>query len=483
MSLPDMLIFMSDQHSPIYSSYAGGLANTTNLEKICKNGTTFTETYTSCPLCVPARLSMLLGHLPSKSGIFTNDDAIPERNATFLHSLVAAGYETVLIGRMHFIGTNQRHGFTKRLVGDITPVTWSKPIKKILAERGTFIKGFKDPGCVEEDIVGGGDSPVLEYDKEVIKTALEYLTESHDKPQCIFVSTYGPHFPYCAPPELYSYYKEKVRLPESFYNVPEYLNPVLKKKSLDVSEEIAKRAQAAYLAMIEHIDIQVGLIRNAFNTFLDSNNRKGVFGYISDHGDHCGDKKMYGKRTFFEKSAKIPMMFEGLGISKGQRISTPASIMDLGPTLCELAGIVPPPSQDGVSLVNELKGINKDNDRAIISEVLDFSEEGTWLGRMVRKGDYKYITYVGYEDYDMLFDIKNDPEEKHNIAKNFSHKLNELRKIAFSEWEPSKVLEEHSNHMKSVELVKAWELAAGANDDSERWNKNPEYARGNLKVQ
>jgi choline-sulfatase len=78
MSLPDMLIFMSDQHSPIYSSYMGGIANTTNLEDICKNGTSFTETYTSCPLCVPARLSMLLGHLPSKSGIFTNDDAMKE---------------------------------------------------------------------------------------------------------------------------------------------------------------------------------------------------------------------------------------------------------------------------------------------------------------------------------------------------------------------------------------------------------------------
>ncbi|MFW2499845.1 MULTISPECIES: sulfatase-like hydrolase/transferase [Clostridium] len=474
-SKKDMLIFMSDQHSPIFSSYMGGIARTPNLEKLCENGTAFTEAYTSCPLCVPSRLSMLLGHMPSKSGIFTNDDAIPERNATFLHSLVAVGYETVLIGRMHFVGTNQRHGFTKRFVGDMTPVTWTRPAEKLAEERGVFRTCYAEPRCL--DVIGGGDSPVLEYDKVVIKTALEYLSQPHDKPQCIFVSTYGPHFPYCAPPELYSYYKDKVSIPWSFDNPPDYLNPLLKNRLTDASYETITQARAAYFGMIEETDRQVGLIRDAFNTFLESRSKEGIFGYISDHGDHAGDKKLFGKLTLFENSAKIPLIFEGSDIKNGQRISTPASIMDLGPTLCELAGTEPPPAQDGKSLVNELKGIEEYNkERAVISEVIEYRKGNSNLARMVRKGQYKYITYIGYENYDMLFNIENDPEEKNNLAKDLPDKLHELREIAFNEWDTEKILEEHKNHMASVELVKAWETVVGPNDE-ERWKDNPEYAR------
>lgn len=131
MSKPDILVFMSDQHTPGLSSFSGGIARTPNMEKLCEDGVNFTSAYTTCPLCVPARISMLMGKMPSNTGVFTNDGAIPESSATFLHSLVAAGYETVLIGRMHFVGTNQRHGFTKRLVGDITPVTWNRPAKSL----------------------------------------------------------------------------------------------------------------------------------------------------------------------------------------------------------------------------------------------------------------------------------------------------------------------------------------------------------------
>lgn len=480
MSLKNILVFMSDQHSPVVSSYMGGMARTPNLERLCEDGTTFTEAYTSCPLCVPARLSMLLGHLPSKSGIFTNEDAIPERDATFLHSLVAAGYETVLIGRMHFVGTNQRQGFTKRLVGDMTPVTWSRPSKELAKERGVFKRCFGEPYCL--DAVGGGDSPVLEYDKKVIKSALEYLLQPHDKPQCIFVGTYGPHFPYCAPPELYSYYKDKVDVPESFDNPPEYLlNPVLKDRLKDVTHETVKRARAAYFGMIEEMDRKLGLIREAFNKSLILNGKQGVFVYISDHGDHAGDKKIFGKKTFFESSAKIPMIFEGLGINKNQRISIPASIMDLGPTLCELAGTMPPPAQDGKSLVKELHGDNGDKERVVISELMECKDGNSIVGRMIRKGKYKYITYVGYEDYDMLFNIKNDPEEKINLAGELKDELCELKKIAFDGWDPKKIIEDHENHMKSVKLVKDWELAVGPNE-TERWKDNPEYARIDPKV-
>lgn len=128
MHVKDILVFLSDQHSPLFSEYAGGPARTPTLNRLCAEGTSYTSCYTSCPLCVPARMSMLTGRLPSKTGVMRNNDTIPDVMPTFLHPFVAAGYETVLIGRMHFVGKDQRHGFTKRLAQDMTPVTWNRPV-------------------------------------------------------------------------------------------------------------------------------------------------------------------------------------------------------------------------------------------------------------------------------------------------------------------------------------------------------------------
>jgi choline-sulfatase len=528
MKKPDLLVFMSDEHAPGFSSYEGGPARTPNMEKLCENGTSFTAAYTSCPLCVPARISMLMGKLPTKTGVFSNDGAIPETSATFLHSLVAAGYETVLVGRMMFVGTNQRHGFTKRFVGDMSPVTWNRPMQKLKAERGVMQSGFADPWCL--NVSGGGDSPVLEYDKDVVSAALEYLRQDHEKPQCIVVGVYAPHFPYVAPAASYLYHKERMQAPDSFRKVPEYLNPVLRERVLDVPEEVMIRARAAYFGLIENCDASLGVVRDAFSRYLERNKRDGVFVYISDHGDQAGDRKIFGKETHFETAARIPFMVEGTGIEKGLKIQTPVSIMDLGPTLCELAGATPPPVQDGRSLLPELAGCENDPDRAVLCEAINtvipgFSEAmleqradqikelaslmphsvehtdipgfekilarhilrtggnpdeiglKTVVSRMVRKGNYKYITYIGYEEYDLLFDVKSDPEEKYNIAAQHPDIVRAMKEIALKDWDPETVVQNHQNYLANIGLVKRWEREVGG-DDSERWSKNPEHARG-----
>ena len=83
--------------------------DTPNLAALREQGTAFDAAYTPCPLCVPARMAMLSGLSPYHTGIFTNNDTLPQTTPTFLHAMAAAGYETVLVGRMHFIGPDQRH--------------------------------------------------------------------------------------------------------------------------------------------------------------------------------------------------------------------------------------------------------------------------------------------------------------------------------------------------------------------------------------
>ena len=192
MKQPDILLFMSDQHGADYCSWGDVKVDTPTLDAIRKTGTVFENTYTSCPLCVPARISFMSSKLPSDTGCYGNQDALPDITPCFTHALVAAGYETVLAGRMHFVGEDQRHGFTKRIAPDITPVSWTVPKEKMAQERGNLMGCQGEPFCL--NYVGAGESPVMNYDKMVIEQVLEYLEEPHEKPQFILVGTYGHIF-------------------------------------------------------------------------------------------------------------------------------------------------------------------------------------------------------------------------------------------------------------------------------------------------
>lgn len=483
MTKPDILVFMSDQHNPDVSSFAGGSVKTPNMERLCQDGTSFVNAYSSCPLCVPARVSMLLGKLPSKTSVFSNVGAIADTQATFLHAMAASGYETVLIGRMHFIGPDQRHGFTKRLVGDLTPVSWNHSSETLQDERGVYNFYYSEPFTL--NVIGGGNSPVLEYDKAVVNAAKDYLAKQHDKPQCIFVSTYGPHAPYTAPPDRYLHYKKGMRIPDTFNEVPDYLNDIQKSRMIDVDQETMVKARAAYFGMIETIDEQLGEIRTAFDDYVLNNKREGVFAYLSDHGDQAGERKMFGKMTFFESSAKIPLMISGNGILKNQIVSEPSSIMDLGPTLCDLAGIKMPIEQDGISLASALAGGEYPADRAVYSELIDNigGTKAVYQGRskpiaarMVRQGRFKYVTYHGYENEDQLFDLINDPEEKTNIAADNPDVLSKLKLLAYSGWDPVDIEKQHIEYRKNIKLIKDWEKVIGP-DETERWKDNPPSAR------
>lgn len=474
--MKDILVFISDQHSPLYSEFGGGMAETPELNRLCEEGTSFTEAYTSCPLCVPARMSMLTGQLPSRNGVMVNLDTIPDMMPTFLHPFVAAGYETVLIGRMHFVGKDQRHGFTKRLAQDMTPVTWNRPADKMREERGVFDGTYDARGCVR--VIGGGETPVVNYDEMVTETALKYLSEQHEKPQLIVVGTYAPHFPYVAPKDLYQKYRRQVRLPELFHETPDYMNPILVNRKNVVDEETVLSAQAAYLGLITYTDQKVGQIRRAFERYTKRRGSEALFCYLSDHGDQVGERDIFGKCTFFEKSAKIPMIFQGNGVPKGRKVSALVSIMDLGPTLCSWAGVKPVPGTDGQSLVRyfEEKEDGGANERMIVSEMLEQDKGELRVGLMLRKGCWKYMVYSGYETQDILFDLVRDPLEKRNVINQYPQVANEFRRY-FAEGDFFAEIEENQRKRALVvSWMTAWEKQAGI-DDSERWSSNPDSAK------
>lgn len=481
MPKSDILLFMSDQHAPQFMQGAEVDVDTPNLAAMKQEGVTFQEAYTPCPLCVPARMSMLSGKRASRTGVFTNTDTLSNTEPTFLHELTAAGYETVLAGRMHFIGVDQRHGFTKRIAPDMTPVTWSRPAEQLRQERGVFSRTFA--GTWAPQVVGGGESPVLHYDDMVIRTVLEYLEQPHEKPQFIVVGTYGPHFPYVAPPKLFEKYWKRVRAPKLHCMVPEYMNPCLLGHRVETSEDVVRGAMAAYCGMIERMDGQIGRVREAFDRFVRRRGTKKIFAYLSDHGDQVGERDLFGKETFFEKSVKIPMIFTGDGISAGVSVTGPVSLLDLGPTVCELGEAGTPRGSDGISLVRQLRGETVDQDRVVFSEFMEKNPEGNWrYSLMLRQGRWKYITYHGYEDQDMLFNISTDPLEEKNLAETDFERLEYFRELADAEAPDMEALELiQAERAYSTKLFSAWEEAAGT-EEHERWKENPPSARENPQI-
>lgn len=458
----DFLLYLSDQHAYQLQGYAGNpIVRTPMLDSLKKNGTVLSMAMTSCPLCVPARASLISGLLPSNNGVLFNFNSLHSDQATFLHSLTAAGYETVLCGRMHFVGPDQRHGYGKRVAGDRTPV-FHNGIPNQGMKPGTQVKGFDENSSVY--YMGGGDSPVLAYDRYVTAHALSYLAGNYEKPQFLTVGTYGPHFPYVAPKKSYEHYYDKV--PMDGAQKVEQEHPALEGKLCETDPEVVRAARAAYYGLVETTDQNVEMVYRAFRDYVERNGHEGIFIYTSDHGDMNGDRGYYGKQVFYDPSVHIPFLIEGEGIPKGKEIKSPVSLMDLGPTVCELAG-AKALKGDGRSLVPVICKGNDESDRMVVSEQYTYVKGGgTSLGRMVRYKNWKFITYSGFQGEDQLFDCEKDPGERINVIKE-QPEVAGLLKTKTEEYKDYDTLMIHENWV--MEQLKVL-MKCNYDDDRERWS-------------
>lgn len=422
----EILIWISDQHSGAVCGYAGDpVVRTPNLDALAAEGAVFTNAYTSCPVCVPARASFLTCRYPLDIGMTGNTHSFPSHDPTFLHCLSIADYETVLCGRMHFRGLDQRHGFEKRIAKDITTSHWGYVFN------GSGL-GSSYRGSNVHQIFPAENCASYQYDNYVLKTLLRYLEEPHMRKQAIVVGTYLPHWPLGAPEETIAYYRGKM---ESTCHDPVLAHPCgalagVQGFSDGTTPDTTLEERAVYYAMIEEEDRLIGQARTAWRAYLERKGKKGIFIYLSDHGDHMGDKGRFGKETLFELSAHIPMIIQIDGCPH-QEIREPVSIMDVGETLCALTGAPRLPFGEGVDLSPAVFG-EKPVSHPVIAEILGTGRDGCrpCMGTMVRQDDYKLITYREWEDEDLLFNIVEDPGECRNLVGELPERYTQLKALS-----------------------------------------------------
>lgn len=453
MTQPNIVLFMVDQlTSFVLSTYGGTVCKTPNIDALAARGTVFENTYCAYPLCAPSRFGMMAGRLPSRINAFDNGAEFTASTPTFAHYLRSAGYYTCISGKMHFVGPDQYHGFEERLTTEIYPadMSWTPDADfrdfNSDEERGyTFgvstIDTVKDAGPLAR-------SMQIDYDEDVIHHAIRELysrARSEDKrPFMMTVSLTHPHDPYVTTNPYWDAYSndeiEAQRVPHIPVEARDphsqslYYHYGQDKCALD--DQDYRRARRGYYGMISYVDDLLGRLMTALNdSGFDDNT---VVLFASDHGDMIGERGMWFKKTLFDPAIQVPLIIAHPGIDPS-RVATPASLLDIFPTLLEIAGITGAQIKtrlDGKSLVPALHG--KPLTAPVLVEHID---GGTAAPRVcVRDGNIKLTMSQAYPP--QLFDLATDPLELINLAGTGHVDEPRLTKLIAETWSLDTLLED-----------------------------------------
>ena len=443
MSKPNILIFMVDQlNGTLFPDGPAEWLYAPNLKKLAARSTRFQNAYTASPLCAPGRAAFMSGQLPSDTGVYDNAAEFMSSIPTYAHHLRRAGYQTCLTGKMHFVGPDQMHGFEERLTTDIYPADfgWTPDYRKP-GERIDW--WYHNMGSVTGSGVGE-ISNQMEYDDEVAYNAThkvyDYARGKDDRPWCMTVSFTHPHDPYVARKKYWDLYEDCEHLlptvPAMEYEDHDAHSQRIFDandwRSFDISEDDIKRSRRAYFANISYLDDKIGEVMEA----LDSTDQEAIILFVSDHGDMLGERGLWFKMSFFDGSARVPMMIFAPDMKPGL-IKTPVSNIDVCPTLCDLAGVdmsEVEPWTTGQSVRPMGQGIERTEPVAI-----EYAAEASYAPMVsLRYGKWKYNRCK--LDPDQLFDMDADPHELTNLAEVPAHQgtRDQLRAKSEARWDLDK---------------------------------------------
>ena len=479
---PNVLLIMADQMTPfLMGAYGHQVVKTPNLDRLVEGGVRFDSAYSPCPLCAPARASMVTGKYVSNIRCYDNATPLSCDEPTFAHYLSNEGYETVASGKMHFIGPDQLHGFRTRLTADIYPsdFKWTKDMlddrgrKKAL--RSDFSHSYRTPNVGVRPWSQG-----LRYDEETHFRAMEYLYDkgqSQDAPFLLLVSYQHPHEPFHVTKDLWDMYGEaQIDIPEYPENLEETFSIMDRwlNKWHNVDEDDVKIPESlynlrrSYYGLVTYVDNKIGELVQALEDNGLRDNTVVVF--TSDHGDMLGEKGMVQKRYFYEWSVRIPLIVRFPdGWKSGGKVSQHVSLMDLMPTMLDFAGVEEKDRLpvDGKSVMELIDGSDT-SDREVFSE---YHIEGVLSPCfMIRSGKYKYI-YIHNEE-SQLFDLEEDPKELTNLCANpaFRDVEQRLRSRILEEFDPDDIERDTVRSLRQRLLIKEAMIR-----NSTHWDYSPNF--------
>ena len=402
---PNVLLLAVDDLNDWVGALGGHpQAKTPNIDRLAARGTLFTNAHCQAPVCSPSRASLVTGRLPSSTGMYFLLPALAaepslQDTVTLVQRFAEEGYATFGVGKVHHGDERPFFGEYGGAMGGFGPRPEAKlsyPIGHPLWDWGAYPE--KDEQMP---------------DRRVADWAAQKLAEEHDRPFFLAAGFWRPHVPMYAPKPWFDLHpREEVLLPEVLAgdrdDLPDYAKaltiglPAPRHEWL-VENEQWRHAVQAYLASTSFVDACVGRVLDALaeSRYADDT----IVVLLSDHGFHLGEKQRWAKRSLWETSTRVPLVVAAPGRAPGVS-SEPVGLVDVYPTLLELAGLRPGEALDGHSLAPLLD----DPDAPWPHVALTTFGPGN---HTVRSRRWRYTRYAdGSEE---LYDHDADPREWHNL--------------------------------------------------------------------
>lgn len=423
-SAPNVLMISIDDLND-WTGFLGGhpQARTPHMDALAKRGRNFTNAHCAIPVCSPSRISVMSGVAATTHGSYELGPKYQDLPAlknvpTIQRYFKAYGYLTIEGGKV------LHHGFGGRLSRAIDRSLGRKrsprPKKRMNCPKSW--SGAWDWGAYPED-----DAQM--FDLQLAEKAAQTLQEDFENPFFMSVGFFRPHVPLFVPPKWFKLYEEaKLVLPKSpksdlddlpvnFLGINDYA--VAPTHAEVVRSGKQRSFTQAYLASISFVDHCVGIVLEALKSSSHAENTIVVL--WSDHGFHLGEKQHWAKRTLWEESTRVPLLFAGPGIKPGEACAEPASLLDLYPTLVALCDLPKNGHLEGLSLEPQLKDPSAPRVRPAITS--------SYFGNhAIRSRHWRLIAYQ--DGAKELYDHRNDPDEFRNLAGDPAHRatLEELVK-------------------------------------------------------
>lgn len=444
-SRPNVLVVMFDQVAPsALRPYGNPVTVAPTIDHLARTGVVFDAAYSNSPLCTPARYCMMTGQLPSATKGYDNAAYLASTIPTFAHVARSAGYRTVLDGKMHFVGADQLHGFEERRTTDVYPAdfgwtpNWLQPDERV----DWWMHNM-------DSVTQSGVAEVtnqLSFDDEVghqgVRALHDLARDPDERPWMLVVSFTHPHDPYVARQSYWDLYEgAEIPLPTlGKGDVPldphtARLRNVSAMDEVSISEDDVRRARRAYYANISYLDDWTAKLLGTLDALGEREDTIVVL--LADHGDMLGQRGLWYKMNFFEDSARVPMIVHSPSRFAPGRVAEPVSLVDLYPTIMDLAGDLAPTGVDPLPGRSLLPLLERTPEPEVQREVI-----GEYMGEgaiapivMIRRDQWKYVHSP--VDPDQLYDLAADPLERHNLAGDdeWQGKVKELREEVARRWD------------------------------------------------
>ena len=330
---------MSDEHQARALGCAGHpFVQTPNLDKLAAQGTRFSNAYTPCPICVPARASFATGLYPHQTRLW--DNAMPYTGAIrgWGHALQEKGVPVESIGKLHYRAEEDPAGFDVEhipmMVVDGVGMVWAS-----IRKEDERIIG---PKRMLGDYIGPGESKYTEYDQSVVNCTKDWIYShaNNDQPWCLFIGFVAPHFPLVVPQAYFDLYPPEAMPPVKLHPKDGYIrhpwvekqNALMDSESMFTNEDERMAARSAYFGLCTWMDHNIGQILQTLEAAGLTDNTTII--YTSDHGDNVGARGLWGKSNMYEESAAVPLIMTGPDVPVGV-CDTPVSLLDISATIAQ----------------------------------------------------------------------------------------------------------------------------------------------------